>query len=348
MAEGDEECFSPNNFLNFINIAEYFIILNELGGSIAIFMKFFFSVLVFLGSIQSAMQEPVLPGKLIIWVLFVLSIVSWVMIISKSLQLRRMKKADRRFSSRLRQSKTTLEVFEEGWRDEDSLQLVIYQAGARETAFQLLGSRNPTAGVAQDIREAGVLTSGQQGFLEAAFRAGFRTAAAKLEAGVRGLRVIGVAAIMMGLLGGIWTLMVGFDGAGDSGVPAGVVGSALGFLVIALLVATPAFVGRLALAMVIDKRHAEIVRFRDDISRLFERKFTNLESPGRRAASSKSPRSDDSPDDPENDGQSTGKKKYHSIRDRLLNLPDDPEEENGNEIAMNPIARQAATLKPRT
>ena len=322
-------------------------------------MKTIFSVLLLLGSIQSAMQEPVLPGKLVIWVLFVLSIVSWVMIISKSIQLRRMKKADRRFSSRLRQSKTTLEVFEEGWRDENSLQLLIYQAGARETAFQLLGSRNPAVGVAEDIREAGVLSTGQQGFLEAAFRSGFRTAEAKLSAGVRGLRVIGLAAILLGLLGCIWTLMVGFDAASEEGISAAVVGSALGFLVIALLVATPAFVGRLALALAIDKRQAEIIRFRDDISRLFERKFTNLESAGAQARVVREDRHDEdlpqesvSPESAETEsssdeaGTSGKKKKYHSIRDRLLNLPE--ESDDINELNVNPIARQAATLKPRS
>lgn len=322
-------------------------------------MKTFFSVLLPVGSIQSAMQEPALPGKLVIWVLFVLSIVSWVMIISKSIQLRRMKKADRRFASRLRQSKTTLEVFEAGWRDENSLQLLIYQAGARETAFQLLGSRNPAVGVAEDIRDAGVLTTGQQGFLEAAFRSGFRTAEAKLSAGVRGLRVIGLAAILLGSLGCIWTLMVGFDAASEEGISAAVIGSALGFIVIALQVAIPAFVGRLALALAIDKRQAEITRFRDDISCLFERKFTNLESSGAQARfvreerpdsdlpeESGSAESDETEGSSDEVGTSTKKKKYHSIRDRLLNLPE--ESDDINELNVNPIARQAATLKPRT
>jgi len=322
-------------------------------------MKTFFSALLLVGSIQSAMQEPALPGKLVIWVLFVLSIVCWVMIISKSIQLRRMKKADLRFSSRLRQSKTTLEVFEEGWRDENSLQLLIYQAGARETAFQLLGSRNPAVGVAEDIRDAGVLTTGQQGFLEAAFRSGFRTAEAKLSAGVRGLRVIGLAAILLGLLGCIWTLMVGFDAASEEGISAAAVGSALGFLAIALLVAMPAFVSRLTLALAIDKRQAKITRFRDDISRLFERKFTNLESSGAQARvvreerpdsdlqeESGSAESDGNEGSLDEVGTSTKKKKYHSIRDRLLNLPE--ESDDINELNVNPIARQAATLKPRT
>jgi hypothetical protein len=115
----------------------------------------------------------------------------------------------------------------------------------------------------------------------------------------------------------------------------------------------------LALALAIDKRQAEITRFRDDISRLFERKFTSLESSGAQTRvvreerpdsdlqeESGSAESDETEGSSDEVGTSTKKKKYHSIRDRLLNLPE--ESDDINELNVNPIARQAATLKPRT
>ena len=116
-----------------------------------------------LGSIQSALDQPIFPGKLVIWFLLMLSIVSWVMILSKALQLWRTRKADRNFGVRLRQSKTTLELFEAGWRDEFSMQFLIYLAGARETAYQLLGSRNPVREMHLRIEEAGKLSPQQGG-----------------------------------------------------------------------------------------------------------------------------------------------------------------------------------------
>lgn len=324
-------------------------------------MHHLLSAAVIVASIQSAMQEPILPGKLVVWLLFVLSIVSWVMMISKSLQLGRMKRADNRFSERLRKSQTTLEVFEEGWRDESSLQLIIYHSGARETAFQLLGSRNPAVGMSRDIREAGQLSSKQYGFLESAFRAGYRTAVTKLTSGIQGLKFVGVSAVLLGMIGCVWTLMAGFDTAGEERLSGTVIGTALGFVAISLLVATPALLGRIALTMVIEKRQNEVRKFRDDIACLFERKFATLETPAQERSSDEEPQEarvtpsgklqfeepepirDDFDDEPPSSG---GKKQYHSIRDRLLNLPDDGDAEN--ELSMNPIARQAATVGPRS
>ena len=84
-----------------------------------------------LASIRDAIDQPIFPGKVIVWLLVMLSIVGWVTILSKIAQFRRMRRADQEFTERLRQSKTTLEVFEEGWENELALKSLIYHAGAR-------------------------------------------------------------------------------------------------------------------------------------------------------------------------------------------------------------------------
>ncbi len=71
-----------------------------------------------LATIRAALDQPVFPGKVVVWLLFMLSIIGWVMILSKLLQIRKMRLADERFTDRLRRSKTTLEVFEESWEDD--------------------------------------------------------------------------------------------------------------------------------------------------------------------------------------------------------------------------------------
>src|SRR5690606_27979221 len=91
------------------------------------------------------------------------------------------------------------------------------------------------------------------------------------------------------------------------------------------------------------RRKQELERFRDDINRLFERSF---------ASAGTQLRSDDigpvketgipEAGSPVSSDPAEGKKRYHSIRDRLLR-PDADEEDD--HFVVNPIARQAASLR---
>jgi len=226
-----------------------------------------------LGSIRATLDQPVFPGKVIVWLLFMLSIIGWVMIVSKIAQLRKIKRTDREFTERLRKSKTTLEVFEEGWDDDLSLKHVIYQAGAREAAFQYLGSREPQEMMQRRIKQAGKLGARQLDFLRTAFQTGYRAALGRLQSGIDGLRLLAVSALLIGTFGLVWTLMIGFDRAKEFAELAPMVGGALGYLVIALLVATPAAIAKVAFDATVRSRERELERFRDDINRLFERSF---------------------------------------------------------------------------
>jgi len=312
-----------------------------------------------LASIQSALDQPLFPGKLVMWLLIMVSIVSWVMILSKALQLRRAKRADDRFGQRLKRARTTLEVFEEGWDDEHSLQHLIYLAGAREAAFQLLGSREPRVGVQERVREAGGLSGRQARFLRQAFRAGYRAARVRLSEGTAPLRLVAVAAAFLGSIGFLWTLMTGLDAADQSTEIAAAVGSALGFAVVGTLVAGPALLARIGFSIHERNRRRELSKFHQDVARLFERKFCRAAEsvePGEavrgvagRADSSAPERSGrdvemdggEDEDDEEQDDDDDDKKRYHSIRERLLRPDSDAEGESD----INPIARQANTLR---
>ena len=297
-------------------------------------------------SIRAALDQPVFPGKIVVWMLFMLSIVGWVMILSKIVQLRKLRRADREFTERLRKSKTTLEVFEEGWEDELSLKRLIYQAGARETAYQMLGSREPQEMMVERLRLAGKLSGRRLDFLRMAFQTGFRAAVGRLQTGIEGLALIAAAAGLVGVFGFAWTLMQGFDEAKEFAELAPRAGGALGCLAVAILVAAPAILARIALRIVVRRREMELERFRDDIDRLFERSFAGTSeerppTPRFEPARHSAPPSSVSTDEP--DGE-TGdeKKRYHSIRERLLRS--DSEEEASNPFQVNPIARQAAAV----
>ncbi|MEM6278779.1 MAG: MotA/TolQ/ExbB proton channel family protein [Verrucomicrobiota bacterium] len=289
-----------------------------------------------------------------------LSIVCWVKILSKWLQLSRLKRSDKVFSERLRQSRTTLELFEEGWRDDESARFLIYLAGARETAFQLLGSRNPVADMEIRVQNAGLLPAGKARVLDRAFESGLRHALMKVTTGVGGLRFIGAASLFLGMIGSIWTLMSGFDKleAGESLGP--VLGASLGFVFISLVVATPAFLGRIAFSILIERLEFETMKFKEDITRLFERKFIDFERSEMSsvpAEPSTSPPEDSGPyEEEEFEEESPGegtleqpfpshgrKKQYHSIRERLLRPPSNLDDVD--ELRVNPIARQAGNAE---
>lgn len=298
----------------------------------------------FLGSIRATLDQPVFPGKVLVWLLFMLSIVGWVMIISKALQLAKMKRVDRLFTERLRKSKTTLEVFEEGWDDDVSLKYVIYLSGAREAAFQLLGSREPQEMMQRRIKEAGKLAGRQLDFLRMAFQTGYRAAVGRLQSGIEGFRLLAAASILTGTFGLVWTLMTGFDQAKEFAEIAPMVGSALGYFALALIVASPAVLARIGFQAAVRRRKQELERFRDDINRLFERSFAGSAGTVVRPDDSGSGREpgvrSENAASPAESGE--GKKRYHSIRDRLLRPESDDEEDP---FVVNPIARQAATIK---
>ncbi len=294
-----------------------------------------------LGSLRATLDQPVFPGKVIVWLLFMLSIIGWVMILSKFVQLRKIKRIDLVFTERLRKSKTTLEVFEEGWEDEISLKYLIYHSGAREAAYQLLGSREPQEAMQRRIKQAGKLQSRQLEFLKMAFQTGYRTAAGRLYSGIESLRLLAATALLTGGFGLVWTLMQGFDASKEFSEVSPLIGGALGFFAIALLVAMPPILARIAFQTLARMREMELERFRDDINRLFERSFAAADTarvrPSLKKESTNPPESGKG--EPEN-SQSHGSKRYHSIREKLLQMES---EESDDGFEVNPIARQAAS-----
>jgi len=226
-----------------------------------------------IASLSFAVQLPLFPGKLILVSLLVLSVMAWVAIVTKALSLRKGQRADEKFNQRLRESRTTLEVFEEGWTEEASLHHDIYLAGAKEAAFQLLGSRDPGPAVHARMKSAGGMDENQILALREAFRRGERNACDRLHAGLTSLRAISIGALFLGVMALSWTLMRGFTVATDFALLAPWISGGLFFLFLATLVAMPASLARLFFLAHNRRHHRRLETFRVEIGRLFERSF---------------------------------------------------------------------------
>jgi len=99
---------------------------------------------------------------------------------------------------------------------------------------------------------------------------------------------------------------------------------------------------RIGFEATVQKRKQELERFRDDINRLFERSFAGGVTPASSGDSESIKESGASDGDGKSADPGDGKKRYHSIRDRLLR-PD--ANDRGERFGVNPIGRQAAAVR---
>ncbi len=198
------------------------------------------------------------------------------------------------------------------------------------------------------VKEAGRLSSRKMDYLTLAFQSGYRSALLKLESGISMLKIFGAAALLLGIFGFVWVVMVGFDSAKTFEQIAPEVGAGLGFIVVSFLIIIPSKLARLAFGMIAKNRRRQLQQFRDDISRLFERSFalreSQKEAPAARANEPKSysrPNRQEAPVAGESGSEPGAKKQYHSIRDKLVSKSE------GEVLSLNPIARQTAVLRAK-
>lgn len=295
-----------------------------------------------LASLRPTLDQPVFPGKVLVWLLFMLSIIGWVMILSKAIQLFRAKRADRDFTERLSESSYALALYEEDRDLDASPKGCVYRAGAREAAYQLLGSRDPSDAEESRVQRAGSLQGWQLELVHFAFQKGCRVASSKLGANIESLRLIVIASAFIGAIGFVWTLMEAFGKGFEFAEFAPQVGAALGYLVISLGVAGPVAVARMALRLRASRQVAQVEHFRDEVVHHFDRSFSerdvqHVTEPERTKrveydyhASAETQLEEENPD---------SNRQFHSIRRRLRadSQLSDPDLDQ-----MNPIARQAA------
>jgi biopolymer transport protein ExbB/TolQ len=186
-----------------------------------------------------------------------------------------MRKADDDFTKRFEATRQPLQLFERNYENEMSMRWLIYEHGAHEAAFQMLGSpeRDDTFGTR--LKSAGGMEPVQMAAVREGFKRGEAAAAARIRLGLPVLSAAAAGAPFLGLLGLVWILMRTFssDTAATEGIAAvspGVSGG-LAVMVVALLVATPAIFGQILISAKGRERLRELIQFREDVLRLMDR-----------------------------------------------------------------------------
>jgi biopolymer transport protein TolQ len=190
------------------------------------------------GALQFAFEKATTEGKITIGVLFILSMFSWTIILTKSRQLAIARRAARQFLAVYAAERDPLEIKRTGARFPGAPAFHLYSRGAEELSYHL--EHNP------------VIVQGKKRISMAAFDAVKvvleETAAAEAMALEKGMIVLSTAVAggpFIGLLGTVWGVMETFAGiaransASLTAMAPGVAGALIA-TVTGLLVAIPA------------------------------------------------------------------------------------------------------------
>lgn len=243
--------------------------------------------------LEYAFAQSIFPGKIILWMLIALSLFSWMVVLSKVFFFYRSRAADAEFTRMLRGSRHPMQLYERNYSDDHSLKSIIYDKGAREVAFQMLGSPDRDATFGARLRSCDGLAPHQMDAVREAFRRGEEAASARLRKGLPFLAAAATGAPFLGLFGMVWILMKTFsqtagEGAGLAEVAPGVSG-ALAVMVIALLVATPAIFAQIVLSTANREKIRLAGDFRAEAVRLMERFYTRARPAAGRSLPEDSP-----------------------------------------------------------
>lgn len=225
-----------------------------------------------------AFQESTLEGKLVLLALFVASIFSWSVMVTKIRVLQEAKKQSRRFTSTFRRERKSLSVYESGLRFEGSPLADIYRAGCRELCLQMMGSTEVDETFHARLEDADKITPAQMRAVEAAMDRAVGESALKLESQMIVLSTAVSGAPFLGLLGTVWGVMDAFSGVAQAGsanlaaMAPGVAG-ALITTVTGLLVAIPAMFGYNFLVVSVRSMIVRCENFAAELASDFDHQF---------------------------------------------------------------------------
>jgi len=195
-----------------------------------------------------AFLESTPEGKAVLLTLFVGSIFSWSVMVTKIRVLNFARNQSDRFMTLFRRNREPLNIFETGLEFDGSPLYEIYQAGCEELCFQVLGSTEVDETFQARLKYADRITSAQMRSIQAVMERAVGESALRLESQMIILSTAVSGAPFIGLLGTVWGVMDAFGGIAASGsanlaAMAPGVSGALITTVTGLLVAIPAMFG---------------------------------------------------------------------------------------------------------
>ena len=189
-----------------------------------------------------AFLESTFEGKLVLLTLFLASIFSWSVMVTKMRYLHFAKRQSARFSALFHRDRTPLRIYEQGVHFDGSPLYAIYAAGTAELCFQMLGSTEVDETFRARLDAADKISPAQMRAVQAAMERAVGESALKLESQM----IILSTAVSGGPF--VWGVMDAFSGIASAGTAnlaamAPGVSGALITTVTGLLVAIPAMFG---------------------------------------------------------------------------------------------------------
>jgi biopolymer transport protein TolQ len=234
-----------------------------------------------LSGLQYGLEHSTTSGHVICAILFVLSIVSWSVMLVKLRLISRARAANAQFIDYFKRSPHPLAVFQRQEHYDESPAFHIYHAACRELAFHLTGREEADASFATRLQGAGRISPSQMTAVQGAMERAVGEAALKLEARMGVVAMALSGAPFLGLLGTVWGVMDSFSALATSKEAVGLqamapgVSAALLTTVVGLLVAIPSMFGY---NLLVNRIRALIVRldnFASELNGVLDRHFVD-------------------------------------------------------------------------
>lgn len=237
------------------------------------------------GGLLFAFQETSISGLVIIAALFIVSIFSWSVMITKFRMIRFARKQTERFFAICKKYRQPLHVYETGLFFEGSAAYAVYRAGCEELAYQMLGSGEVDDTFSARVEVADRISPAQMRSVTAAMERAVGEAGLRMESQMIILATAVSGSPFLGLLGTVWGVMDTFSGVAMAGTPnlaamAPGVSGALLTTVVALLVAIPAMFGYNFLVTSLRATIVQTDNFAAQLSSDFEHRFVDYERKG--------------------------------------------------------------------
>ncbi len=240
----------------------------------------FFAPLLADGGLLFALDHSTLPAKTILVCLFMGSVFSWSVMITKLRMVGFARKQSANFLDLFRSHRQPLHIYESKLRFEGSPLWTVYRAGCKELTFHLLGSQEVDETFRARLEDAPRISPAQMRVVTTAMERAVGETALRLESQMILLATAVSGAPFLGLLGTVWGVMETFGGVAAAGsanlaAMAPGVSAALITTVTGLLVAIPAMFGYNFLVTSIRALIVQMDNFAAELSSEFEHKYVD-------------------------------------------------------------------------
>lgn len=241
---------------------------------------FFPTTFVAAGGLVFAFQQSTIPGKVVLFTLFIGSIFSWSVMITKLRVVQYAKRQGAAFLGRFRANRQPLRLYEERVRFEGAPLFQVYKAGCLELTFHMLGSTEVDETFRARLDDAPKISPAQMRAVQSAMERAVGESALKLESQMILLATAVSGAPFLGLLGTVWGVMDTFGdvaaaGSANLAAMAPGVSAALITTVTGLLVAIPAMFGYNFLVTSIRALIVGMDNFAAELASEFEHKYVD-------------------------------------------------------------------------